>query len=173
MSVLLAGLDDELAAAVAERLIAQQDEVRIILPSGASSEMWRGRGVYVASGDLGDEDFVWRACGGVRTVVAEPSLVAGEEGALFVSGARRAGVGRFVVVGEASPGENVLYEVDADRIILRLPKKGLLRRKAVALDDVASAIDAADDLGGAPRLELDLSVAASWAKLRLDPPESL
>lgn len=173
MSVLLTGLDDELAAAVAERLIAQEDEVRIILTGGASSETWRARGVYVATGDLSDEDFVWRACGGVRTVVVEPSVVAGEEGAIFVAGARRAGVDRFVVVGEAPPGDNVLDTGDVDRIILRLPKKGLLRRNPVTASDLAAAVDAADDLAGSPRLDLDLSVPDSWAQLRLEAPRAL
>ena len=173
MSVLLTGLDDELAAAIAQRLIAQEDEVRIILADGASSETWRVRGVYVATGDLGDEDFVWRACRGVRTVAAGHSVVAGDEGAVFLAGARRAGVDRFVVVGDVPPAGTVLDKVDVDRIILRSPKRGLLRRTSIAVTDVAAAVDAADDLAGSPRLDLDLSVPDSWAQLRLDPPRSL
>ena len=173
MSVLLTGLDDDLAAAVAQRLIAQADEVRIILADEASKETWRARGVYVAMGDLADEDFVWRACGGVRTVVAEHSVVAGDAGAVFLAGARRAGVDRVVVVGDVPSGDSALDEVDVDRIILRLPKKGLLRRTSIDVIDVAAAVDAADDLAGSPRLDLDLSVPDSWAQLRLDPPRSL
>lgn len=173
MSVLLTGLDDDLAAAVAERLIAQEDEVRIIVSDGTSSETWRARGVYVATGDLGDEDFVWRACGGVRTVVVEPSVVAGDEGIVFVAGARRAGVDRFVVVGDIPSSDSFLNEADVDRIILRPPKRGLLRRTSIDVTDVAAAVDAADDLAGSPRLDLDLSVPDSWAQLRLDPPRSV
>ena len=173
MSILLTGLDDELAAAIAERLIAQEDEVRIILSDTEDRESWREQGVHVATGDLGDEDFVWRACGGVRTVVAAASTVAGEAGELLVTGARRAGVDRFVVVGESLPALSALDAVDVDRVILRLPRRGLLRRISVAPADIAAAVDAADDLAGSPRLDLDLSNKASWIELRLDPPASL
>ena len=174
MSVLLAGIDEHLARAIAARLIAQSDEVRIVLDSSRERDAWRERGVYVAVGDAEDEDFVWRAAGGVRTVVAGAERLAGVAGAVLVAGAKRAGTGRFIVLTKGDPPRlpEGLLEEDADLIVLRLPKKRLLQRELLAPESVAEAVDAADDLAGSPHLDLDLGQPDAWGELRLAPPES-
>ena len=175
MSVLLVGVEDRLAATIASRLIEQSDEVRIMLDSPGERETWRNRGVYVAVGDAEDEDFVWRAAGGVRTVVASAERLSGSAGSVLVVAAKRAGVGRFIVLAAGSepklPPE--LIEEGADLIVLRLPKKKLLGKEKLSPADVAEAVDAADDLAGFPRLDLDLSEPDAWRELRLSPPQGI
>jgi hypothetical protein len=53
-------------------------------------------------------------------------------------------------------------------------RRGALRKPAwaVGTEDLARAVDAADDLGGGPRLELDLSEPQAWVTLGLDEPRS-
>lgn len=172
MSVLLTGVEEPLAAAIAQRLIAQEDEVRILLESVKDRERWRERGVYVAVGDDQDEDFVWRAAGGVRTVVAGAGLLSGPSGSVLVAGARRAGAGRFIVLADRSGATlpEALLEEGTEVVVLRLPRKKLLGRQQVSPDDVAEAVDAADDLAGTPNLDLDLGEPDAWGQLRLAPP---
>lgn len=172
MSILLVGVDDELAVAIAHRLTNQDDEVRVILGSPRDRESWRERGVYVAVGDIEDEDFVWRAAGGVRTVVVSAERLSGEPGAVLVAGAKRAGAGRFIVLaprGRADLPAKLVHE-GSDLIVLRLPRKKLLQKEPIAPEDVALAVDAADDLAGSPQLDLDLADPVAWADLRLSPP---
>ena len=172
MSVLLVGVDDHLGAATARRLIGQSDEVRIMLDSPRDRDVWRERGVYVAVGDIEDEDFVWRAAGGVRTVVAGAERLAGSAGAVLVAGARRAGVGRFIVlaVGGRPEVPETLMEEGTELVVLRLPKKKLLQRDRLMPEQIAEAVDAADDLAGSPHLDLDLSESDAWAELKLSSP---
>jgi hypothetical protein len=54
-----------------------------------------------------------------------------------------------------------------DYIFLRVRRNTLLRRSAPIPAAVAEAIDAADDLAGSPRLELDLSDPAGARALGL------
>lgn len=166
------GLEDPLAAAIARRLIAQSDEVRILLDSPHDREGWRQRGVYVAVGDAHDEDFVWRAAGGVRTVVAGAGWVAGDPGPVLVAGAKRAGVGRFIVLAAGAPPSlpEALSEEGTELVVLRLPKKKFLGRTQISPEDIAEAVDAADDLAVAPNLDLDLAEPDAWSELRLSPP---
>ena len=175
MSVLLVGVEDRFAAAIASRLIEQSDEVRIMLDSPVGRERWRERSVYVAVGDAEDEDFVWRATGGVRTVVAGAERLSGTAGSVLAGGAKRAGVGRFIVLAaDSEPGlPHELIEEGADLIVLRLPKKKLLSKEKLSPADVAEAVDAADDLAGSPRLDLDLSEPDAWRELRLSPPDDI
>ena len=172
MSILLAGVDDQLGAATAGRLIGQSDEVRVMLDSPRDRDVWRGRGVYVAVGDLEDEDFVWRAAGGVRTVVVGADRLAGSTGSVLVVGAKRAGVGRFIVLAVGGTPElpEGLMEEGTELVVLRLPKKKRLQRDRLTPEQIAEAIDAADDLAGSPHLDLDLGEPDAWAELKLSPP---
>ena len=175
MSVLLIGLGETLTEVVAARLLEQGDEVRLVLAEETERERWRARGVHVAVGDMADEDFAWRACMNVRTVVAgdhhplHPPLREVLAGVL-----RKAGVGRVVAVGAGEPDElvgSLRAEPELEHVILRFRRRGLLGAKdAVAPADLAVAVDAADDLAGSPRLDLDLTRDADWKELRLDPP---
>ncbi len=84
--------------------------------------------------------------------------------------------------GNATPGMRVvIFGPDLDQrvlgalrssvldyVVLMTPAKGLLgKRSKVSTGALAEAIDAADDLAGSPRLELDLSDASAWDALRL------
>lgn len=175
MSVLLTGLEEELTETLARRLVSQADEVRIILGDDACRERWRTLGLHVAVGDLTDDDFLWRACTNVRTVVAGDGRPADapEVRESLPSLLGKTDVDRLVVVGPAEDDALVgsLRDADMDHVILRFRKRGLLgSRRGVATADLAAAIDAADDLAGEPRLDLDLLDAGSWTQLRLPAP---
>ncbi len=90
-----------------------------------------------------------------------------------IAGGGHATPGMRVVVFGSNIDEGVLAALRAsvlDYVILLTPLKGLLtRRSKVSTDALAQAIDAADDLAGSPRLELDLSDASAWELLKLDP----
>ncbi len=161
MSVLLAGLDPQLAAAVTRRLIAQGDQVRVIAPPGAPAP----QGAHVAAGDAGDEDLVERAAQGCRTIVL--GAVSGAVRAVALAGAGRAGVDRAVLLGDLGAG----IEASMSWVVLVTPARGLLgRRRALDPDVLAEAVDAADDLAGEPRLVADLATEEGWRALRLEPP---
>ena len=175
MSVLLIGLGETLTEAVATRLLEQGDEVRIVLPDVAERERWRASGLHVAVGDISDEDFAWRACMNVRTVVAgDQPPVHREVREILGEVLKKAGVGRVVVVGAGEPDELVgalQADPELEHVILRFRRKSLLgSRDAVSPEDLAVAVDAADDLAGTPRLDLDLTRTEAWAELRLEPP---
>ena len=175
MSVLLIGLGESLTEAVAARLLGQGDEVRLVLAEETERERWRARGLHVAVGDMADEDFAWRACMNVRTVVAGDRSPVDRDMREALSGVlRKAGVGRLVVVGAGEPDplvSSLQTETELEYVILRFRRRGLLGAKdAVAPDDLAVAVDAADDLAGAPRLDLDLTREPAWTELRLEPP---
>lgn len=162
MSVLLAGLAADLAGAVARRLQDAGDQVRVIAPPGAAGAP---PGAHVATGELGDEDLVERACTGVRTIVVGD---AGPDHAALLAAAARAGVDRAVFVG-GSPGD---VPGSMSWVALVLPRPRLLGLgKTLARDAVAEAVDAADDLAGEPRLVADLTTEEGWRALRLDPPD--
>ncbi len=176
MSVLLTGLGDELAEVLATRLISQDDEVRIVLGDDAERERWRSHGLHVAVGDLTDDDFLWRACTNVRTVVAgdRPPADTQEVRASLADLLGKTDADRLVIVGprDDDPLVTGAKAAAVDHVVLRFRKRGLLgSRQAVATADLAAAIDAADDLAGEPRLDLDLSEDASWQALRLSAPK--
>lgn len=175
MSVLLVGLGEQLTEAVASRLLEQGDEVRLVLAEEAGRGRWRARGIHVAVGDMADDDFAWRACMNVRTVVAgDRPPVSGELREVLAAILRKAGVGRVVVVGAGEPDglvEAFQGEPELEYVVLRFRRRGLLGTKdVVSPHDLAVAVDAADDLAGTPHLDLDLTQDDAWAALRLDPP---
>jgi hypothetical protein len=171
VSVLLLGVEDALAKATAERLIAQDDEVRIALETPGQGDAWRARGVHVATGDPTDDDFLWRAFTNVRTVVIGDSDGVGAEVFEVLPGAaKKANVDRLVILaGEPDALVDGATREGIDHVVLR-SRKGRIVRRAVEVQDLAAAIDAADDLAGNPRLDLDLWSPAGWEALRLEPP---
>ena len=161
MSVLLAALPGDLAAELTRRLLEEGDQVRAIAAPGGAGPP----GAHVASGDLSDEDLVERACQGVRTIVL--GEVPAEVRNAALTAAARAGVDRAVLVGTVP--EDVPEAMSW--VALMLPRGRLLgRRKPLAPEVVAEAVDAADDLTGEPRLVADLSTGEGWRALRLEPP---
>jgi TrkA-N domain len=170
MSILLIRASGRIGQALARRLVAQGDEVRVIEPAEELVEAWQELGVKVAPGRDDDADLMERAAQNVRTaiVIEDDSGPAREVIEHVLTGLGAAGVGRVIVCAR-KPDEGVLNAVRSsglDYVALTMGG-GLLARRRVPIEDVAAAIDAADDLAGSPHLELDLTKAESWAALGL------
>lgn len=173
MSVLLLGLDDDLGPPLIELLVGQGDEVRVLENDGRRDERWRSLGAYIARGDEIDPDLVMRAAINCRTIVALGDAAAGERLEAAVEGARLAGVER-IVLGAPSIADGARASVrraGVDFVLLAFGTRRLLGGRRVEPEHVAAAVDAADDLGGTPALDLDLREPASWAALGLGAPE--
>ena len=168
MSILLIGDPGSLGEVLVRRLISQDDEVRAIATEASGDDL-AGFGVHIARGEDLDADLVERAAQNVRTIISfEPSAEVIDQ---VVEGARAARVERIVLCAATipEPVRDRLRSSDLDYVVLESPRKGLFR-KGVADDALAEAIDAADDMSGRLRLELDLNESASWALLNLVPP---
>lgn len=170
MSVLLVGLPDELAEAAIRRLVAQSDEVRVLTPDARRGDIYRPLGAHVALGDPADDDLVERAAQNVRTIVLGDDGIAPETFDGLIAGASHAGVGRWIYCSTA-PAALVTDRLGKDAgeyVVLRTGRRGLLKRSPVTPTQIAEAIDAADDLAGEVRLELDLNEPDAWKALRIE-----
>jgi hypothetical protein len=176
VSILLVGLLEDVAVELVSRLVRQGDEVRVLETSHEGDLKWKDLGAHVAVGPMDDWDLVERAATNVRTLVLGPELQPSSRETVeqILRGARQASVGR-VVVCTPEPDEEVLAALRAgpfEYVALSTGKRGLIRRGSdIEVTSIAEAIDAADDLAGEPRLELDLTSEADWAPLRLPSPE--
>lgn len=172
MAVLLLGAAGELGRLVALRLIAQGDEVRAIEPERGAAEAWRALGVHVAVGDPADEDLIYRAAQGVRTIVVLDGIGRrlGEVMAVLVRTAPEVPVGRLVVCAPALPRRVLEVLRASDREYVALATGRRLLRAGAPPELVAEAVDAADDLAGAPRAELDLTEPSALAFLDIRAP---
>ena len=166
MSILLIDPDRELGITIAERLIEEGDEVRVLV---TDPEGWKESGVYVAVGDPMDPDLVERACTNVRTIVftftsrdVPVSLLASA-----IPAARRAGTDRVIVCAPGPDGSAIrwLEASGASFVALSTGRRGFLPKKAVEPHRVAEAVSAADDLAGEPRFSVDLADEEEWLKL--------
>lgn len=168
MSVLLIGDPGSLGEALVRRLIAQGDEVRAIA-TDTDAEGLAGHGVHIARGRDLDADLVERAAQNVRTIVVFDAGILGP----VIEGAQAAQVERIVLcaaaLGDEARGQ--LRGSGIEYVVLEPPRKGLFRRGA-SDEALAEAIDAADDLAGRLRLELDLNETEAWAMLKLEPPKN-
>jgi uncharacterized protein YbjT (DUF2867 family) len=174
VSVLLIGVDAELGAALIPRLIAQDDEVRVIEADENTAARWRSLGAHVAAGETTDSDLIERAAQGVRTLVLFEGAAAAVEP--VVEGASLARVDRLVLCS-SGPQDDAMASIRASRIDYVVLRTGVGRRRlwggrnqALSHEVVAEAIDAADDLAGKPKLDLDLRQPASWRQLGLVAP---
>jgi hypothetical protein len=167
MSVLIVNTSGTLAEAVARRLIEQGDEVRAIVPEDDSD--LRALGVHVAKGEWWDADLVERAAQNVRTIVYIDPQTGPLDGVL--DGARAAGVDRLVLCG-VIPREvrELIRTLPYDHVVLETGRKRGFLRSVLPVAAVAEAVDAADDLAGNPRLELDLTKKEAWSELKLEAP---
>lgn len=166
MSVLLVRPPKQIGSAVIDLLTSQGDVVRVIAADAPSAAQWKELGAYVARGSEADADLVERAAQDVRTIVVFEDAQASIEAVL--EGAELAGVGR-VVVCIPEPPEHLLARVRASRmeyVVLKLGTRRLRGRQR-RLTATAEAIDAADDLEGHPRIEVDLNDAVSRRSLGL------
>lgn len=73
--VLVLGASGFIGGAVARRLIARGDEVRVLVRDDAQGEVWRARGAHVSLGTLGDPQSIARAADGVDAVVHAAGIV--------------------------------------------------------------------------------------------------
>ncbi len=164
MSILLVGdPGQEVAEAVAGRLVREGDQVRAIVEGDAGP--LEALGVHVARGDATNGDLIERAAQGARTIVVfEPGSELLEAA---IEGASYARVERLVVCASDVPDPAVIGSRVPSFVLLRVPKPRLLG-KSLPAERVALAIDAADDLAGEVRLELDLSDPSAWSALGLD-----
>lgn len=157
--------------AVARRLVSVGDEVRVVERSPEVAGAWRALGVHAALGADDDHDLIERAAQNVRTIV----LVEDEAGPArdvidaVIAGAKAAGVERIVYVSRR-PTDAVVTALrawGADYVVLTTRGKGILGKPAPP-ELIAEAVDAADDISGHPRLEVDLSDPTSVRPLGLD-----
>jgi hypothetical protein len=163
-------------AAVIERLLGHGDDVRVIEDDAALASDWAALGAHVARGRADDADLVERAAAGARTVVVMERLGAGvtEVVRAVTSGARLASEHIRLIVCvprlDAAAAEAVRRS-GLEHVILRTGA-GRTRpwARPPAVDKIAEAIDAADDLSGRPRLDLDLRSPRGWRALALSPP---
>jgi hypothetical protein len=168
MSILLIRANGPIGEALARRLVAQGDEVRVVEPAEELVELWQELGAKVAPGRDDDADLIERAAQKVRTVVVIDDEAGPARDVIepVLAGIGAARVGRLVLCAR-KPDEMLLNAVRSsglDYVVLAIGG-GLFSRQRVRAEDVAEAIDAADDLAGSPRLELDLTKTESWAAL--------
>jgi hypothetical protein len=172
MSLLLVGLEPGLGEPLIARLVAQDDEVRVIEADPGRAAHWKELGAYVARGETVDGDLMERAAQNVRTIVvferAHGDLGGAVETAL--EGASLAGVERIVVCAAAVPGSVVeqLRAAGVDYVALSTGRRRFLAGRAISDSAITAAIDAADDLVGPVQLELDLSRSDAWDSLGID-----
>lgn len=159
----------EVERAVAERLLAQGDEVRVVVADPSEKAEWIALGVHVAVGDPSDDDLIDRAGQNARTLILfdrSASDAATVDGAL--KGAAAAGIERVIVCAAVVPDEARRKIADAGvGYALLAYGRRLSVRGRVPPARVAEAVDAADDLSGEPRLELDLREPGDLRQLGL------
>jgi hypothetical protein len=161
VSVLLLSPPPPVGTAVIERLIGQGDEVRVIEANRELAERWKSLGAYVALGASDDSDLIERAARGCRTMVlfdlddaGLPRLETALEAVATTT------VDRVVAVaaGRGTRCLELLRSQATGYVFLRAPRSRFSwSRSTNTPSAIAEAIDAADDLAGDPRLELDLS----------------
>lgn len=158
MSILMLVEDHEVEKVVARRLLAQGDEVRVLLARTELGPGWVELGAHVAVGDPTDDDLIERAGQQARTLVLfgihagdGPTVTAALKAAVA------ADIERLILCVAAADDEvrRLMDASDRSYVILSYGRRlGLRARAPAAL--VADAVDAADDLAGQPRLEVDL-----------------
>ncbi|MEA2485395.1 MAG: hypothetical protein QOD46_506 [Actinomycetota bacterium] len=171
MSVLLLHPSLEVGTALIERLTAQDDEVRVIERDPQLADRWRALGAFVAQGSADDSDLVERAAHSCRTIVLfDVDDGAASTVATALEGARSTTIDRVVLIALRAAPEclQLLREEDIDYILVQATRqRSLLLRRPPDVKLVAEVVDAADDLSGHPRLELDLSDPAAGRVLGL------
>lgn len=175
MSVLLIGIAGARGAALVRRLLSEADEVRVVEDDPAAARAWSELGAHVARGSPTDADLVERAAQDVRTVAV---LDVGHEVLeAVIQGSRAAARDIRLIVCSPARDEVVRRALAASGLEYFLLLTGRRARRipsrsaaAVPVAALVEAINAADDLAGEPRLELDLAHASAWAILGLEPP---
>jgi uncharacterized protein YbjT (DUF2867 family) len=181
LSVLLINPTEDLGSALVSRLIGQDDEVRVIAEHVDAARKWTRLGAHVARGGAQDVDLIERAAQNVRTIVVlqEATAELGEIVEAAAHGGRLASAEMRLVVclEQKLPAvEEVVRQSGLDYVLLRIGTSAarfvpLVGRRRARVPALVEAIDAADDLAGNPRLDLDLTTTEGWSALGLDPPQ--
>ena len=173
MSVLLLAPPEPEGASAVRLLVSEGDDVSVVAPPG-EADSWRRLGAHVAGGDPSDADLVERVAQHARTIVVFDD--GPQEATEVVAAVIRAGAylreAPRVVFHTRSSAEGPIGALRAsalDYVILRVPRRRRLGgvKGAPAPDRVATAISAADDLPGNPRLDVDLARPEGWDALGL------
>lgn len=153
---------------VVTRLLAQGDEVRVLEPTTGRRQQWSEKGAFLARGEGDDPDLVERAAQNVRTIVILADQVRLEVVANVLEAGRNAGVDRLVCCAPDIDDQvrGAVRSGAMDHVLIVATRSGVLRRRP-APELVAAAVDAADDLAGEPRLEVDLADPQQVKLLRL------
>jgi hypothetical protein len=176
LSVLIVGGGEEIVGAVIKRLVSAGDEVRVVENDPRFGEAWRSLGAHVARSEVLDADLFERAAQNCRTLVLiDDGSITPETTEDALEGASLARVERTVLLTARRPprAPEILRSTAMEYVLLAAgARRGLLRQLgwSVAPVHLAEAIDAADDIGGEVRLELDLSEEAAWTELGLSAP---
>lgn len=175
MSVLLINPADDLGSALVGRLIAEEDEVRVIADHSDAARKWTRLGAHVARGEAQDPDLIERAAQNVRTIVVfqhAPAPLDELVTAVVHGGSLASARMRLVVCleQEAPAAEEVVRQSTLDYVLLRMGAP-FARHRRPRVEEIAEAIDAADDLAGNPRLDLDLTTTEAWKSLAVEPPQ--
>ena len=154
-----------------DRLRAAGDQIRVLLADDGDASVVEGlrdQGVHVAFGDSANGDLMERAAQGCRSIVLfEPNETLRDKA---VEAARFARVERLIACAREGRGaEAPEKSAVASYVWLRGRPKGIVR-PGLSWEAYASAVDAADDLAGDVKLDLDLTMAAAWQALGLKAP---
>ena len=176
MSVLLLDPPEARGEDIAAKLLSEGDEVSVVVRTQAVGASLKRLGAYVAAGDPEDPDLVARAAQHARTIVVFDDAGGRILDAVAEAASLLPSAPRVVVVSPSITDETIgrLRRSPLDYIALRVPSPPrfrLRRKQSVSNELVAEAVNAADDLAGEPRLELDLETAAAWTELRLEAPD--
>ncbi len=171
MSVLVLVGGDDVDEPVVRRLLGQGDHVRILEATADRRELWRSLGAHVAVGDASDPDLVERAAQNARTIVVIAPQVTWDILQAVVTAAPLAGVDRLVACAPSFEGSasQVVRASSLSYVLIASGRPSVWRKRAAAPELVAEAVDAADDLGGDPHLEVDLTTGTGVAELGLHP----
>lgn len=169
MAILVIAGGTDLDESVVDRLLSQGDEVRVLEPTATRRERWEAAGAFLALGEGDDPDLVERAAQNVRTIVILGDQVRLEIVTNVLEAGRNAGVDRLVCCAPKISSEvrSAVRGGEMDHVLMEAGRSGLLRRRAAAPELVAEAVDAADDLAGEPRLDVDLTDPEQIKLLRL------
>lgn len=174
MSVLIIAGDPDIDRLLVRRLVEQGDVVGIVVEDDGTSDDLDPGGAHVARGSRADEDLIERAATHARTIVVheEAAVSAHREivGAVVAAAGHIDGI-RVVMWGSKHSAEAIesLRASGVSYVVIRTGKLRSRLRKAIPPEAVAEAIDAADDLAGDVRLEVDLTRQEDRARLRVKP----
>lgn len=172
MSVLIIAADPDIDRLLVRRLVEQGDVVGILVEDDGTIDHLDPEGAHVARGSRTDEDLIERAAMHARTIVVYEEAAAPvhrEIVAAVIAAARRIDDVRVVMWGPKHSAEAIdaLSASGVSYVVIRTGKLRSHLRRTMSPEVVVEAIDAADDLAGDVRLEVDLTRPEGRARLKV------